>query len=66
MTESEEPTKRNPRPHVGVHFRCCNVYARVYLNARGDAFVGWCPRCVAKLEMKVDPEGSANQFFGAE
>lgn len=66
MTDSPKPANRNLRPHVGVHFRCCNVYARVYLNARGDAFVGWCPRCAAKLEMTVGPGGSTRQFFDAD
>ena len=37
-------TKRPPRQHINVHFKCCNVYARVYLDAKGEAFAGHCPR----------------------
>lgn len=53
------------RPHRGVHFTCCNVYARIYLNVKGDAFVGWCPHCARRLELRVEPGGSTDQFFQA-
>lgn len=69
MTDSEaQPTPggKRLRPHRGIVFKCCNVYARVYLNARGDAFVGWCPRCIARLELQIRPDGSDARFFEAE
>ncbi len=53
------------RPFVGIHFKCCKVYARVYLNRKGDAFVGWCPKCARKVEIKVSPDGSESPFFDA-
>ncbi len=28
---------------LGVHFACCNVYARVYVNRAGSHYVGYCP-----------------------
>ena len=58
-----EPAKS--RPFLGMHFRCCNVYARIYLNKAGTAFVGWCPRCANKVEVKVSPQGSDSRFFSA-
>lgn len=57
------PEAPQPRPHRGILFTCCNVYARVYLNAKEDAFVGWCPRCAKRLELRVDPDGSSDLFF---
>jgi hypothetical protein len=57
---------KETRPHLGIHFKCCNVYSRIYLNKKGTAFVGWCPKCSAKLEVKVSPTGSTNKFFTAE
>jgi hypothetical protein len=54
------------RPHIGIIFKCCRIYARLYLNRKGNAFVGWCPKCAAKLEVKVSPTGSRERFFIAE
>lgn len=64
MTEPSE--KRKPKPFIGIHFKCCKVYSRIYLNAKGDAFVGWCPKCAAKTVVKVSPTGSKSSFFTAE
>ncbi|RME22510.1 MAG: hypothetical protein D6800_10935 [Candidatus Zixiibacteriota bacterium] len=58
--------KSGPRPFIGIMFKCCHVYSRIYLNAAGTAFVGWCPRCAAKATVKVSPTGSRNRFFTAE
>lgn len=57
--------KKTGRPFVGIFFTCCKVYSRIYLNKQGTAFVGWCPRCAAKVEMKVSPTGSTSRFFTA-
>ncbi|MCX6826092.1 MAG: hypothetical protein NTV06_02315 [candidate division Zixibacteria bacterium] len=54
------------RPHIGVVFKCCRIYSRIYLNKKRDAFVGWCPKCTAKLVVKVSPTGSDSRFFCAE
>jgi hypothetical protein len=54
------------RPFVGVLMKCCRTYARAYLNAKQDAFVGWCPRCAAKVEIEaVEEGGSTSRFFEA-
>jgi hypothetical protein len=66
MNQESNSESRKSRPHLGVHFRCCNVYSRIYLNAQGESFVGWCPKCAGKLEVKVDPCGSTNKFFGTD
>jgi hypothetical protein len=54
------------RPHIGVIFKCCRIYYRIYLNKKGDAFIGWCPKCASKMEVKVSPTGSESIFFSAE
>ncbi len=61
-----DKSKRTPRPKLGVFFRCCRVYAYAYLNKQGTAFVGWCPKCASKIEMKVSPTGSTSRFFFAD
>ncbi len=63
---SAKGKKGEKRPHLGVIFRCCRVYSRIYLNKRGDAFTGWCPKCAAKMEILVSPIGSKNRFFFAD
>ena len=62
MTDKSQRTKR---PFIGMHFKCCNVYTRIYLNKKGDAFVGWCPKCTAKAMVKVAKDGSPDRFFSA-
>lgn len=58
--------KKTGRPFVGVYFKCCRIYSRIYLNRQGTAFVGWCPKCAAKVEMRISPTGSADRFFLAD
>jgi hypothetical protein len=51
------------KEYVGVTFKCCRVYTRIYINGKRDAYVGWCPRCGAKLEVEISPHGSKQKFF---
>lgn len=53
------------RPSVGVLLKCCNVYVRAHLNARHDAYVGWCPRCAAPVRIEISADGSRSRFFEA-
>lgn len=62
MTKSSE---KNKRPFVGMHYKCCNIYSRIYLNRSGTAFVGWCPKCARKVMLKVSPDGSDETMFTA-
>ena len=65
-TPSENPSKsRRIRQYLGVHFECCGVYQRIYLNKAETAFVGWCPRCATRVEIKVSPTGAKERFFSA-
>jgi hypothetical protein len=62
----EDSPNMAPRPFVGVMMKCCRTYVRAYLNAAECAFVGWCPRCAAKVEIEVVEEGgSTSRFFEA-
>ncbi|HOD50684.1 MAG TPA: hypothetical protein PLJ71_13160 [Candidatus Hydrogenedentes bacterium] len=60
------PPNRQKRPYLGVLFKCCHVYMRIYLNAAGTAFAGFCPKCGAKLEIKAAKGGSKARFWTAE
>jgi hypothetical protein len=64
MAQNKETSGK--RPFIGIVFKCCRIYSRIYLNKKGDAFVGWCPKCSAKMEVLVSPVGSSSKFFFAE
>jgi hypothetical protein len=61
----EADAPRRPRPFVGILFTCCQVYVRIYLNKAETAYVGHCPRCAAKLELRVASHGRPERFFSA-
>lgn len=56
---------RKRRPFIGMWFRCCNVYTRIYLNTTKTAYAGHCPKCGAKVEIKAAPGGSRSRFWTA-
>ncbi|HSG99881.1 MAG TPA: hypothetical protein VLB27_07525 [candidate division Zixibacteria bacterium] len=64
MSDADNPqTGRPKREFVGVHFNCCNVYSRIYLNPQRPRQYGWCPRCGARVEIVLSPTGSDKKFF---
>ncbi|HNR32270.1 MAG TPA: hypothetical protein PKI11_15370 [Candidatus Hydrogenedentes bacterium] len=65
MSDPREEGK-TPRPFINMHFKCCNVYARVHLNHDGTAYTGHCPHCAAPITIRVAPGGSDAKFWSAE
>lgn len=63
MTTENSNKRPGSKPFVGIHFKCCNIYSRIYLNKQHDAFVGWCPKCVKKVVLKISPDGEDSRFF---
>jgi hypothetical protein len=53
------------RRFVGVHFVCCDVYSRVYINRDETAYEGNCPKCAKRVRLKIGPGGTNARFFTA-
>jgi hypothetical protein len=53
------------RRFLGIQFACCSIYSRVYVNKEGTAYVGNCPKCTKRVELKIGPGGSDSRFFTA-
>jgi hypothetical protein len=60
-----EPSPEGPKRFIGVHFACCAVYARAYLNAAGTAYHASCPRCGWPVTFEIGPGGSNARFYTA-
>ena len=56
------------KPFIGVTFKCCKVYSRIYINKDGTAYEGVCPRCYRKKAVVriVEKGGTETRFFEAE
>ena len=68
MARRAEPDTRRTlrgRPWISVHWRCCEVYSRIYRNRQGTAYVGYCPRCARPVRVKVGPHGTSTRMFEA-
>jgi len=63
--DGDDDGRPQGRPWISVYFECCRVYCRVYRNAAGDAYVGWCPRCARKATIAIRPDGATTRFFRA-
>lgn len=65
--DAQQPAS-NPaagRRFVGIHFACCDVYSRIYVNREETAYSGHCPRCSRRISLRIGPGGSESRFFTA-
>lgn len=62
--ENQEPKKKTN--FLGIMFKCCNIYGRIYKNKEGTAYVGRCPRCMRTIKVPIGEGGTNRRFFNAE
>jgi len=58
-------TASGSRPFLGIHFMCCDVYARIYPNREATAYIGNCPRCAKRVHLRIGSGGTDARFFNA-
>ncbi len=49
--------------YLGVHFACCGVYSRVYVNRTATEYAGNCPKCRRRITFRIGNGGSDSRFF---
>jgi len=54
-----------PKAWLGIWFRCCHTYGRLYKDAAGRRYVGGCPRCGAEASVRVGEGGTNRRLFEA-
>jgi len=65
MTQENEKKAKEEKSYLGIMFKCCNVYGRIYKNKEGSAYVGRCPKCMRNIKIPVGEGGTNQRFFDA-
>ena len=66
MENNQPPHERSQRgrKYIGVNFRCCGVYSRIYYSEARKGYFGYCPMCHRRVNVRVDPDkGIDARFF---
>ena len=50
---------------LGIMFKCCNVYGRIYKNKDETAYTGRCPKCGRTIRVPIGKEGTDTRFLDA-
>jgi len=64
--DQKDKEKQEKKKFLGIYFRCCNVYGRIYKNKAGTAYEGSCPGCRRPAVVPIGEHGTSSRFFIAE
>ncbi|MBD3392135.1 MAG: hypothetical protein GF410_08955 [Chitinivibrionales bacterium] len=64
--EKKDSEPRARRSFLGILFKCCNTYGRIYRNEQATAYVGHCPVCGKRVFVPIGKDGTSARFFVAE
>lgn len=59
------PRSGQPNPFLGIRFKCCRTYGRIYRNTEKTAYSGKCPKCFARVTVPIGEGGNSARFFNA-
>ncbi len=58
--------EKGPRqPFLSIWFRCCHVYGRLKRNKEQTKYIGRCPKCGARVQALIGPNGTSQRLFEA-
>jgi len=64
-TASPQPPGDAAKSWLGIWFRCCHTYGRLYKDAAGRMYVGRCPKCGGEARARVGQGGTNRRLFEA-
>jgi len=53
----------DPRPSLGVYFKCAHRYVRVFRSPTANRYIARCPKCGKSIRFRVGPGGTSQRFF---
>ena len=53
-------------PFLGIHFKCCKTYGRIYRSPLRLVYEGHCPKCRGLLTVPIGPGGLDSRFLSAQ
>ena len=56
----------NLRAFLGIHFKCCKTYGRIYRIHHRYVYEGRCPKCRGLLTVPIGPGGTDSRFLTAQ
>ncbi len=54
------------RNWLGVFFKCCHTYGRMYRLPSAPRYTGRCPKCLSEVTATVGQGGTNQRIFFAE
>ena len=58
-------SRESRKPFLGIHFKCCSTYGRIYRSAERPVYEGRCPKCRGLLTVPIGPGGVDSRFLTA-